>query len=392
MGENVQSKRLLSLDVMRGITIAGMILVNNPGSWSYIYAPLEHAEWNGLTPTDLVFPFFMFIMGVSMYFSLRKYDFRWSWEAGIKIIRRTVLLFLIGWAISWISRFWGRMLNPERTWVEAVFNFDTMRTLGVFPRLALCYFVTSMLALFCKPKTMKWIIAVMLVAYAAVLLLWHGFEFVSDNIVRVIDSAILGESHMYTDTVGGESMIFDPEGLLSTLPSIAHCIIGFLCGGMIVAVKDNEKRSYNLLLVGAVLTMSGFLLSYGVPLNKKVWSPTFVLTTCGLASMLLGILIWVIDIKGNVRWCTFFRVFGVNPLSLYVLSTLLAIASSKIYVYYDTLTDVNVTLHAFIYKNLLVPLCFDDMTLASLCYAVLFVLVNWCVGYVLYKKNIIIKI
>ena len=139
--------RLLALDILRGITIAGMILVTHPGTWSDIYAPLRHAEWHGLTPTDLVFPFFMFIMGVSTYFSLRKYDFSFTWPTLAKILRRTVVIFFIGFALAWFGRILGGLRNPDMSLTDALFNFSHIRILGVMPRLALCYGVSSLLAI-----------------------------------------------------------------------------------------------------------------------------------------------------------------------------------------------------------------------------------------------------
>lgn len=386
------SNRLIALDVMRGITVAGMILVNNPGSWGHIYAPLEHAEWLGLTPTDLVFPFFMFIMGVSTSMSLRKYDFRFSSGAFLKILRRAVLLVLIGWAVSWISRTWYRLQSGDYSFFDSIVNFENMRFLGVFPRLGICYFATATLALLLSRKWLKWVVAAILGVYTIMLFVGHGFEFSSDNIISVVDRAVLGERHMYTETVGDTELKFDPEGLLSTLPSIAHCIIGCLCGMMLLRVYDNTARSYNLFILGFVLTAAGFLLSYGCPISKKIWSPTFVFTTCGLASSLLAMLVWLIDIKGkNGSWCVYFRVFGINPLSLYVLSTLLAIAMIRIKAGYDSLTNISISLQGFFYQKLVI-LCCGDKTLASLIFALLFVMLNWGVGYILYKKKIIVKL
>ncbi len=393
MNQNTKSgNRLTALDVMRGITVAGMILVNNPGSWGHIYAPLEHAEWIGLTPTDLVFPFFMFIMGVSTSMSLRKYEYRFSSQAFLKILRRAVLLVLIGWALSWMSRTWYRLQSGEYCFIDSVINFENMRYLGVFPRLGICYFATATLALAMSEKWLRWVAVAILGGYTILLFACHGFDFSQDNIISVVDRAILGEKHMYTDTVGETSMKFDPEGLLSTLPSIVHCIIGYLCGMMLMRVKDNTMRSYNLFIVGFVLTAAGFLLSYGCPISKKIWSPTFVFTTCGLASSLLALLIWALDIKGRQgAWSEFFRVFGINPLSLYVLSTILAVSMIRITVGYDSLTNINTSLQGFIYQKLVI-LCCSDKTLASFIFAMLFVLLNWSVGYVLYKKKIIVKL
>lgn len=384
-------QRLLALDILRGITIAGMILVNNPGSWGHIYAPLAHAQWHGLTPTDLVFPFFMYIMGISTYFSLRKYDFKFSGATLWKICRRTVVIFAIGLAIAWFGMFL-RGITSGKALAEAVFTFDHIRILGVMPRLAICYGFGSLIALALSKKALPWFIAAMLVVYAVILFVGNGFEFASNNVIAIVDNALLGPDHMYTDHVGGESLKFDPEGLLSTLPSIAHMLIGFVCGGIIVATKDNNLRINKLFIIGTILTFSGFLLDFGIPINKKIWSPTFVLTTCGLASSFLGLLIWIIDIKGYRRWCRFFEAFGINPLFMYCLGAVLSIIIGAIKVPYAAVESGVTTLKGWIYQAVLMPACAENATLASLCFAILFVLLNWCIGDILYKKKIYIKI
>lgn len=384
-------QRLLALDILRGITIAGMILVNNPGSWGHIYAPLAHAEWHGLTPTDLVFPFFMYIMGISAYFSLRKYDFKFSGATLWKICRRTVVIFAIGLAIAWFGMFL-RGITSGKALAEAVFTFDHIRILGVMPRLAICYGFGSLIALALSKKALSWFIAGMLVVYAVILFVGNGFEFASNNVIAIVDNAVLGPDHMYTDHVAGESLKFDPEGLLSTLPSIAHMLIGFVCGGLIVGTKDNNLRINKLFIIGTILTFSGFLLDFGIPINKKIWSPTFVLTTCGLAASFLGLLIWIIDIKGYRRWCRFFEAFGINPLFMYCLGAILSIIIGAIKVPYAAVESGVTTLKGWIYQAVLMPACADNATLASLCFAILFVLLNWCIGDILYKKKIYIKI
>lgn len=384
-------RRLLALDIMRGITIAGMIMVNNPGSWGHIYTPLGHAEWHGLTPTDLVFPFFMFIMGVSTYFSLRRYDFRPSGAAVWKIVRRSAVIFLIGLAIAWLSLAL-RGICSGRELIDSVCCFDRIRILGVMPRLAICYCVGSLLALVLRHRLLPWFIVSLLVAYTVMLLAGNGFDFSESNIISVVDRAVLGESHMYHTSADGVRLAFDPEGLLSTLPSIAHMLIGFMCGRMIVQVKDNYRRITNLFLIGTVLTFAGFLLSYGLPINKKIWSPTFVLTTCGLASSLLGLLIWVIDIKGYRRWCRFFEAFGINPLFMYCLGAVLTIIIGAVRVPYAAAEDGVATVKGWIYEAVMMPLAGGDATLASLFFALAFVGFNWIFGYWLYKKKIYIKI
>lgn len=388
------SNRLLSLDVLRGITIAGMIMVNNPGSWGHIYAPLEHASWNGLTPTDLVFPFFMFIMGVSTYFSLRKYNFSFSKEAAWKIIKRSLVIFAIGLAINWFSIFCssvfniGSDLDLAQRFAEGINPFGRIRILGVMQRLALCYCGASLIALFVKHNKIPYIIGGILVAYFFLMLFGNGFVLSEDNVIAVVDRTVLGVQHMYKETLpDGTRIPFDPEGLLSTIPAIAQVLIGFCLGRMIDQVKDNSVRIQQIFTLGTILLFIGLLFSYGCPINKKIWSPTFVLATCGYASLLLALLIWIIDMKGYVTWSRFFESFGINPLFIYVMAGVLSILLGNIRFHY---AGEIVTVKGFIYSDLLCSL-FNE-TLASLVYALLFVSLNWAIGYILYKKQIYIKI
>lgn len=382
------NKRLLALDVLRGITIAGMIMVNNPGSWQYVYTPLRHAEWNGLTPTDLVFPFFMFIMGISTYISLRKYNFEFSLDAGKKILKRTIVIFLIGLAIAWFSLFCqtfnslsGEDISIWQKLGESVWTFDRIRIMGVMQRLALCYGATALIALLMKHKYIPYLILVILVIYTFILFLGNGFEYNQTNILSIVDRTLLGESHMYKDNG------IDPEGLLSTLPSIAHVLIGFCCGKLMLEVKDIRDKLLRLFLIGTALTFIGLLLHYGCPINKKVWSPTYVLATCGLCSSFLAILIWIIDVKGHKTWSRFFEAFGVNPLFMYVLAAFLSIVLGNILFAYNGAT---ISLQGYVYRILLQPLL--GAYPGSLVFALLFVFVNWIIGYILYKKKIYIKI
>ncbi len=373
MKQQTVSKRLLALDVLRGITIAGMILVNNPGSWGHVYAPLAHAQWNGLTPTDLVFPFFMFIMGISTYISLKKYNFGFSRDAALKILKRTVVIFAIGLGLSWFAKF---LYSGS-----PVTAFEQIRILGVMQRLALCYGATAIIALLMKHKHIPYLIAVLLIGYFVILITGNGFEYNETNILSVVDRTILGEAHMYRDHG------IEPEGLLSTIPAIAHVLIGFCVGRLMMEVKEIDEKLKRLFLVGTILTFSGFLLSYGCPINKKIWSPTFVLTTCGLASSFQALLIWIIDVKGYQKWSRFFESFGVNPLFIYVLAGVLSVVLGVIRFPYG---DGMISLHGFVYNVVLQPLLGDYP--ASLAFALLFVGINWFVGYILYKKKIYIKI
>ncbi len=385
--ENKQSNRLLSLDILRGITIAGMIMVNNPGSWGHVYTPLGHASWHGLTPTDLVFPFFMFIMGISTFMSLRKFNFEPSRAALWKILRRTLLIFVIGLALNWFGMLTGGLSRGESLG-EAATHFDTLRILGVLQRLALAYGFAALIAVLVKNKYLPWVIALLLIGYHLLLQFGRGFELSEQNIIGVIDRALLGSNHMYKDwTPEGELIAFDPEGLLSTLPSIAHVLIGFLFGRLIIQNKENHTRVEKLMIWGTVLAFAGLLLQYGCPINKKIWSPTFVLTTTGFAAQLLGLLIWIIDIHKKERWSRFFHAFGVNPLIVYVFAGVLANLVSAIRV---TWHGEAISLKGFAFGVLLQP--WAGNYLGSLLYALLFVAICWLFGYALYKRNIYIKI
>ena len=382
-----QSGRLLSLDILRGITIAGMILVNNPGSWSYAYAPLKHAQWHGLTPTDLVFPFFMFIMGVSTFMSLRKFNFQPSSSEILKVVKRTILIFLIGIGLAWFGQLVGGLSRGEG-FGEASIHFDTLRILGVLQRLALAYGFAALIALLTKGKYLVGTIVVLLVGYFLILVFGNGFELSEQNIISFVDRALWGQEHMYMDwTLEGERVALDPEGLLSTIPSIAHVLIGFLLGKLIIDNKDNHKRVEKLLIWGTVLAFAGLLLQYGCPINKKIWSPTFVLATTGFAAQLLGLLIWIIDINKKRRWSNFFHSFGVNPLIVYVFAGVLSSLLSSIR--FGWSGEV-ISVKSFIYDILIQP--WAGNYFGSLLYALLFVTICWLFGYILYKRNIYIKI
>ncbi len=393
------SKRILAIDILRGITIAGMILVNNPGSWSYMFSPLKHAEWNGMTPTDLVFPFFMFVMGMCIYIAMQKFDFACNRATITKILKRMVLIYLVGIAMGWFSKFCSRWASPleaatlgEQIWYT-IWSFDTIRLTGVLARLAVCYGITALLAVCVKHKHLPYIMVSLLVGYFIILLAGNGFAYDTTNILSIVDRAVLTEAHMYDDNG------IDPEGILSTLPAIAHTLLGFLIGRYIFNKENGTAQLMDhttyitlskvvpLFIAGALLTFGGFLLSYGCPLNKKIWSPTFVLATCGLASTLLALLIWSIDVKGNKKWCKFFEVFGVNPLFLFVMSGVVAVIFRTFKV---SSGGESKSITQFLYQDVFSPLLGENG--GSLAYALLVVAILWGIGYYLYKKKIYIKL
>ena len=390
-----QPKRLLSLDVLRGITIAGMIMVNNPGTWGTMYAPLKHAQWDGLTPTDLVFPFFMFIMGVSTFLSLSKFNFQCSADFLKKLIKRSAIIFLIGMAIGWFSIVCYSTFNigdtTQTMWqrfVSNVFPCERIRILGVMQRLSLSYFFASLIIVTVPMKHIVKVIAGILVSYFLILFFGNGFVLSEDNIIAVVDRAVLGVNHMYKETLpDGARIAFDPEGLLSTIPCVAHVLIGFMCGKLMKDNPDINAKVEKLLLWGTIMAFGGMLLSYGCPINKKIWSPTYVLVTCGFASQLLGILIWIIDIKGKNKWSVFFETFGVNPLFMYVMGGFLAILFGSIRFWSG---DEIVSIKGFIFNAF--QSFSPDVYFASFLYSVFFVAINWLIGSYLYRHKIYIKI
>ena len=351
------SQRLLSLDILRGITVAGMILVNN--GWGESFEMLGHSKWNGMTPCDLVFPFFLFIMGISCYLSLVKSEFKPTPQVIRRIVKRTVLLFVIGLFINWFDHaIEGDLLC-----------FGHLRIWAVMQRIALCYGIVSLFALFCNHKYTLHTIVGLLVIYTAIIVLGNGYEYDADvNILAQADLKLFGYDHIYHKSP------VDPEGLMGTISSVAHVLLGFYCGMLIRKRETVEQKVIALFVVGAIGVIGGYLLSYGLPLNKRIWSPSYVLMTCGLASLLQALLMYVIDIQKKSGWTTFFHVFGVNALALYVSSELLAILLK------------NIGVSEVIYNG--IHAVIPALKWASLAYAIYFVMLNFAIGYVLYRKKI----
>lgn len=389
VGIKKQSSRILALDILRGITIAGMVLVNNPGSWGKMYAPMQHAQWNGLTPTDLVFPFFMFIMGISTFIALRKFNFEATAPTVKKILKRTLLLYLVGLGVAWLSltmrTFNALSLAEEQLPFfmklgQSMWNFDRIRFLGVIPRLAITYGATSLIAITINHKYLPHLIASILIGYFILLLVGNGFAYDTTNILSRVDMRVLGPNHMYSDNG------IDPEGVLSTIPSIAHVLLGFYIGKIMMETENIHQKIERLFIIGTILTLSGFMLSYGCPINKKVWSPTFVIVTIGLASLLLALLIWVVDIKGHKKWSLFFVTYGVNPLFMYILGAIIAIVSANIIL---QVGGENIALKTWVYGHL--RTAFGDY-FGSFLHALMVMVITWIPGYYLYKKKIYIKL
>ena len=405
---STQKKRLLSLDILRGITVAGMILVNNPGSWAHIYAPLRHAAWNGCTPTDLVFPFFVFCMGVAMYISHSKSNFELNWSTARKIIVRGLLIILIGWALSWYGMALRQFLRGA-DFVTAMWTYPVanIRYLGVFPRLGLVSLLGGLLLLTFKPKRILWVSAVLMLIYSILQSVTNSFELTAQNMESIVDLKLLGDDHIYhMRNAAGERIGFDPEGVLSTITCVAHVLIGAWVGKLIMTEKDLWSKVTRALLAGAIMMILGFCLDYAYPINKAMWSASYILVTCGLASCILGILTWILDIRlpqlNEVKptttcakvhhavannWYKFFETFGVNPLFIFCLSTWFVVTAARVRFEFHEKTY---NLLGFWYSECLQPLFGDKC--GSLVSALSLVLLMWAIGYVLYRKKIYIKL
>jgi predicted acyltransferase len=317
----------LALDAFRGLTILAMILVNDPGSWEHIYWPLEHAKWFGWTPTDLVFPFFLFIVGTSLAYSLRRFRSDANGNVGRidrsvywRIARRTIILFLLGLLVNHAWPICDWLLGGAPTPGVA-----TLRIPGVLQRIALVYLAVSLLSLHTSMRTQVAIAATILLGYWA-LLAWlpnpHDHQANlsrGGNMVRVVDRAIFTDAHLYTQ---GKEEPTDPEGLLSTLPAIVTALAGYWAGVTIQRQGPNSQTVLTLIIVGIVSAAVGLTCGIWFPISKKLWTSSFVLLTAGLAAIGLAICLWLFDVRGWRRVAHPLQIAGVNAITAYMLSEL----------------------------------------------------------------------
>ena len=405
------NQRFYSLDVFRGATVCLMILVNNPGTWSHIYDPLEHAPWHGLTPTDLVFPFFLFAVGNAMAFVMPKLETAGDVVFWKKILKRTMIIFLIGLFLNW----WPFVRWQEGNlafiqWVNSAKPENGVRILGVLQRIALCYFFASILIYYLKPLRAFYAGMLILLLYWMLCYIgnphdpysltgWFGTE---------IDKKILHVPHMYK----GEGVVFDPEGLMSTLPAIVQVIFGFLVGDYIqkkARLPDNREiiRNENvgqgksfemvagLFVIGAGLLITGFCWDLVFPINKKIWTSSYTVYTSGLATLVIATMIYMIEFK-NVKGglARFFDVFGKNALFVFALSAFLPKGLALIRIP-DGLNAKAVMTYVnpwnWLYKKVLVHIP-GPPELGSLLFAVCVILFMWAICYWLDKKRIYIKV
>jgi predicted acyltransferase len=377
------TKRYVSLDVLRGMTVAFMIIVNNPGSWSNVFPPLKHAAWDGCTPCDLVFPFFMFCVGTSMAFALAKYSSISVQSAG-KVLKRGALLYLVGLLLTAFP-FYPQEMDPGLSFWENWVNWaGEVRLLGVLPRIAMCYVVGSLLVLWLR-KPVRLIGAALAVAatHVGLLVAFAGPEgafAIEGNFAQQVDLAVFGESHLYVM----HGVVFDPEGLLGVLTGTCTIIIGYLVGMMI---RSSSKRysetadiqdapvsvSARLFSLAAGALLLGLALDLVVPINKALWSVSYVVYTAGWAMFVLALLMYLIDVKGWEKVFYPFKAFGMNALAMFVLSGLIM---NVIWCYtewdYTKIFGVN-----------------EGM---SLLFSVLYLIPHLLIAILLYKKKIFIKL
>ena len=381
------NQRYYSLDVFRGATVALMILVNNPGSWAHIFPPLEHAKWHGCTPTDLVFPFFLFAVGNAMAFVMPRFEEKGTAFFFKKVIKRTILIFAIGIFLNW-SPFvkWDGNHLVAKAW-------ENIRILGVLQRIAICYFLASTAVFFLKTRGAFVFSAVLLLAYW--LLCWfsnpadpyslNGFFGTS------IDINIIGAKHMYK----GEGLTFDPEGLMSTAAAIVQVIFGYFVGQYIQQKGKSYEMLSNLFMAGIVLVLTGYCWDMVMPINKKIWTSSYTIYTTGLAIITLGTLIYLIEFKEvKGAWSKFFDVFGKNPLFIFVLSGFLPrlLALARINDHLDAKgKPVYLSAFGWFYEHICKNIT-NDLRVGSLVYALTMIAFYWLIVYWMDKKKIYVKV
>ena len=392
--------RFHSLDVFRGATVALMILVNNPGSWGHIYTPLDHAEWSGCTPTDLVFPFFLFAVGNALAFVMPKLE-----EKNIfwrKVITRTFLIFIIGLFLSWFPFVkWSDDHLVFKPWafVDGDGSPDGVRIMGVLQRIALCYFFASVIIHFFKLRGAFVVAAVLLLGYWVLCVAANPTDpfSMTGYFGRNVDIAVLGKSHMlHFDKVDGKVYHFDYEGLSSSIAAIAQVIFGYIAGNYIISKGKTHEMLNGLFVAGTVLMFCGLAWDMNFPIIKKIWSSSYTVYTTGLALIILSVMIYIIEFKDRKGWLSrFFDVFGKNALFIFVLSGLLPRLMGLIRIP-NTITaegkQTYLTPLSWFYDRICKHILPFDPRIGSLIYALCFIAMMWFLAWLLDRKKIYIKV
>ena len=383
------NQRFYSLDVFRGATVALMILVNNPGNWSHIFAPLGHASWHGSTPTDLVFPFFLFAVGNAMAFVMPKLEAAGENVFWKKVITRTILIFLIGLFLNWFP-----FIKYNDAGNITGKPFETLRIFGVLQRIALSYFFASVLVHYLKARGAF--------VASAFILLFYWFLCVAANpsdpysitgwFGTNIDKNILGEKHMYH----GEGIAFDPEGLMSTFAAIVQVVLGYLAGNYIVQKGKTHQMLNGLFVAGCVLIFAGFCWDMVFPINKKIWTSSYTIYTTGLALLILSVLIYLIEFKNTKgAWSKFFDVFGKNALFIFAMSAIIPRLMGLIRIsngFTDEGKPKFLSPFSWFYEHLCKPIFPSLPNIGSLIYALCFITMMWGLAWLLDRKKIYIRV
>ena len=391
-------ERLLSLDVFRGMTVAGMLLVNNPGNWDHIFEPLEHAKWNGWTPTDLIFPFFLFIVGVTSYLSLSQRRARGDSESAIvrQILRRGALIFLFGLFLAWFPGYmWGKIDGmPDPTFLDrVVYRIQHIRIMGVLQRIAVAYVIGALITLRGSWKQHALTLVGILLGYWALMTLvtvpdrgvpgWQLLDQPDAVLSAWFDRLVLGTNHLWIS-----AKTWDPEGLLSTLPAVGTMMLGQFAGRWIGQPKPIAERLNGMFACGALLMMGGLMWNWSFPINKTLWTSSYVVFTAGLALVTLATCMWIIDVQGWRRWTQFFVIYGTNPMIAFLGSGLMARITVTLWKV-DTPTGPK-SASAIVHQTIFAP--FLEPRVASLGYAVTFVVIWFVILWALWRKKIFLKV
>lgn len=369
---SVSKPRYLSLDVLRGATVAFMIIVNTPGSWSYVYGPLKHAEWHGFTITDLVFPTFLFVVGNAMSFGMNKLKQQSDSIFLKKVFSRTIKIFLIGLFLN---------LFPFVKWVDdslVLKDFTEVRIWGVLQRIAVCYCIASLLIYYFKTRTVVFLSAVLLLGYWGIMY-WFGDYTLEGNAAKKLDDILMNTKNMYK----GYGIPFDPEGILSTLPAVVNVILGYFAGLFIQKKGNHQGTVLKLIGAGVILLLVALAWNVVFPINKPIWTSSYVLYTVGWDLILIAGLMQIIEIWQVKKWTYFFEVFGKNPLFIYALSGMIVRLIHTIYISGE---NIHKKIFDGFFMNILSPYN------ASLAYAICYMLLLWAIGFYLDKKRIYIKV
>jgi predicted acyltransferase len=371
------NQRHLALDVLRGMTICFMIIVNTPGNGQYSYGPLEHSPWHGFTLTDLVFPTFLFVVGNAMSFVMPKWEGLPQSQVLIKIIRRTLLIFLLGYLMYWFPFF-----REDAAGHWSLRPISHTRIFGVLQRIALAYGLASLMIYYFKLRVSVILSVLILLAYWPILYWWGNPGdplSLTGNAVLKLDKWLIGDNHLYH----GEGIAFDPEGLLSTLPAIVNVIGGYVAGSLVRQKGKTYEGLTLLLLAGFGLLAAGYCWDMVFPINKKIWTSSFVVYTLGLDCVLLAFLLYIIEFRQKIRWTRFFVVFGRNPLFIYLLSE---IGAETIYLIH---TGQGVPVHTWAYDHIYRHL---GLSFGSMLFSVSFMLLCWLVGLWLDRRKIYVRV